>query len=103
MAREAKVLRLLRADARAWWYFATLRNQGRVEEARTLERKSIRDQVRWFRENLGRNAVTFRTSCIWFEDRPAQYRPFDLTIEREGHGYSTSASNVHPGEFAAWV
>jgi hypothetical protein len=100
--REAKVLRLLRSDARVWWWHVELRNQGRIAEAIKLERKSIRSHVRFIRENIGRRATTYRLSVIDFEDRP-QPRPFDLSIESGGTSYTACVSSCHPGDFAAWV
>lgn len=40
---------LLDAEARAWWYHATLRAQGNEAEARRRERASIRDSVAMLR------------------------------------------------------
>jgi hypothetical protein len=102
--RQAKVLRLLRADAKAWWWYAQLRSQGRVAEAIELERESIRSNVRFIRQNIGRDARTIRTSIIWFDDRPT-HRPFDLKPVSPwgGDSYTTVVSGCHPGSFAAWV
>jgi len=101
--RLAKVLRLLRADARAWWYFDTLRRQGRIEEAIRLERESIRREVRFIRENIGREANTIRTSIIDFPTREVSHRPFDLKPIQNGYGRTSCLSGCHPGIFAAWV
>lgn len=104
--RQAKVLRLLRHDARIWWWHAQLRKYGNHAEAIRLERESIRRVVRHFRKNLNREAITYRLSVISFEDRP-QRKPFDLSpCYMDGsytNGYTVSSSGVHPGEFAAWV
>ena len=98
---EAKVLRLLRYDAARWWWFQTLRNQGRIEEARRLERESIRSNVRFIRENIKRRAITYRLDIIQFPDRPPS-RPFDLQ-RMNGQSYTASCSNTGVGLFAAWV
>lgn len=89
--RQAKVLRLLRYDAKSWWYFKTLREQGRIDEARKLERQSILSNIRFIRENINREAITYRVDTIWFKDKG------------NGVSYTTSLSNVHPGMFATWV
>lgn len=101
---EAKVLRLLRHDARMWWWFKTLRSRGQIAEATRLERESIRNDVKFIRENIARPMTTYRTSVIEFLDRP-RARPFDLSIERPwgGNSYTAMVSGCHVGSFAAWV
>ena len=42
----------LNRDAKRWWYHSELRNRGKHEEARALERKSIRDGLKTIRETL---------------------------------------------------
>jgi hypothetical protein len=98
---QAKVLRLLRHDARSWWWFRRLREMGRVDEAIKLERQSIRNDVTFIRENVGRRAITYRTSVISFEDTP-RAKPFDLQPVN-GRGHTTCLSGCHPGIFAAWI
>lgn len=44
-----RYLRQLRKDAQSWWWHKELRNRGHVEEARALERASIRSSVRTLR------------------------------------------------------
>lgn len=87
---QAKVLRLLRYDAKRWWYHKTLREQGNIAKATILERASIRDEVRFIRHNIRREATTHRLSVIEFLDRP-------------GDSYTTTVSGCHPGGFTAWV
>jgi len=102
--RLAKVLRLLRHDARSWWWFQALRKQGRTAEAIQLERASIRDAVRRIREGIGRHIVTYRTSVIEYPVRE-QRQPFDLSVVSPygGPGHTTCESGCHPGYFAAFV
>jgi hypothetical protein len=89
---KCKVLHLLRHDASMWWYYQTLRKQGMITEARRLERESIRSNVRFIRENILRDATTYRLDTIWFDDRP-----------NDKTSYTTIVSNCHVGLFAAWV
>lgn len=88
---EAKVLRLLRYDAKRWWYHQALRKQGQIDKAIKLERQSIRDSVKTIRENINREATTHYISVIEFLDKG------------NGTSYTTCMSNVHPGMFAAWI
>ncbi len=61
---------LLDGAARNWWYHAELRRNGKADEARKLERKSIRDHARMWREardnggflHLGRGGFTLHYS-----------------------------------------
>jgi hypothetical protein len=46
---KQSVYSLLDRDARGWWYHRQLRDQGKPEEARQLERRSIRDHVKTLR------------------------------------------------------
>ena len=46
------IYKALNNEAKAWWYFLQIRKWGRNEEARQLERKSIREHVRYIRECL---------------------------------------------------
>ena len=48
---------LLNAETKAWWYHAQLRRQGRIAEARELERKYIRSSVAELREALANDGV----------------------------------------------
>jgi len=50
--RTATVLRELRASASEWWYHTDLRKQGRIEEARQLERASMRSTLGEIRATL---------------------------------------------------
>ena len=100
--RLAKVLRLLRFDARQWWYHQALRTQGRTDEAIKLERASIRNDVKFIRANVGRRIETYRTDVILFPDRPVS-RPFDLKPMSDYQGYTTGVSGCHPGAFAAFI
>ena len=98
---HAKVLRLLRHDARAWWYHQTLRTQGRETEAIVLERQSVRRNVAFIRENIGRAMITYRADTIVFPDI-VRHQPFDLR-PMNVRGWTSSVSGCHPGSFAAWV
>lgn len=100
--RQAKVLRLLREDARMWWYHANLRKWGQVDKAIQLERKSIRSKVAFIRENVHRPMRTHRDSVIEFTD--SMYRPpFSLEAMNLVNGRTASVSGCHRGFFAAWV
>ena len=103
----AIVLRMLRHDARQWWYFQALRKNGSegVRQAIKLERQSIRNNVRFIRQNISREALTYRTSVIDFPNREIRTRPFDLqpVDEFERSSYTASLSGCHVGIFAAWV
>jgi hypothetical protein len=98
----AIVLRMLRHDARSWWWYRTLRANGRTPEAIVLERQSIRRDVQFIRENIGRDATTHRTDVIEFLDRP-RMRPFDLQSIPRTTSVTMSMSGCHTGIFAAWV
>lgn len=102
--RQAKVLRLLRHDARMWWWHQQLRKQGNIAEAVKLERASIRREVQFIRANIGRHAVTHRASVIEFPNREPR-RPFDLSIVHPwgGREFTSYVSGCHAGSFAAWV
>lgn len=43
---------VLNGSAKRWWFFAKLRREGHPDEARILERKSIRDDIRILRAVL---------------------------------------------------
>jgi hypothetical protein len=47
-----EVLRMLRADAAAWWRYRELRRSGNVEEAKRRERASIRRDLGYLRTAL---------------------------------------------------
>ena len=47
-----EVLRVLRADATAWWRYRELRRSGNVEEAKRRERASIRRDLGYLRKAL---------------------------------------------------
>ena len=46
---QTEVLRVLRAEARSWWRYRELRRSGELEEARRLERMTIRLDVGYLR------------------------------------------------------
>ena len=52
---EPSVYKILDDAARSWWYHRQLRSQGKNEEARTLERKSILNCVLTLRQCLENN------------------------------------------------
>lgn len=55
--RPASLLKLLREDARSWWYFKKLRQYGfpeHVAEAAKLERQSVRKNIAYAREAKAR-------------------------------------------------
>jgi hypothetical protein len=49
---QTEVLRLLRAEARSWWRHRELRRSGDLDEARRLERRTIRRDVAYLRAAL---------------------------------------------------
>jgi hypothetical protein len=49
---QTEVLRVLRADARSWWRHRELRKSGKLEEARRLERISIRRDLGYLHKAL---------------------------------------------------
>lgn len=99
--RLAIVLRLLRSDAKAWWYYAELRKHGRTQEAAKLERASIRSHVQDIRNGVGRKVTFYRTSVIDFPESET-WKPFDLKPSL--YRSSTSChSGCHPGFFAAFI
>ena len=55
------IYRLLNHEAKIWWYHSQLRKQGRIAEARELERKSIRSSVKTLRLLLEQNGTL--TEC----------------------------------------
>ncbi len=75
------VYAILNQQARRWWYHASLREQGRSQEARLRERQYIRETARSLRETLrnggylsiGRGGTTLRCSdahrveCQWYD------------------------------------
>lgn len=44
------ILKMLRADAKAWWYHRQCRERGQIAEARERERRSIRSNVEMIRK-----------------------------------------------------
>lgn len=50
---------MLDRNARAWWYFRELRDVGKGDEARRLERKSIRGTVEMLREALANRGLLY--------------------------------------------
>lgn len=46
------VLRVLRPEARSWWRHRVLRRTGDLDEARRLERKTIRRNIGYLRAAL---------------------------------------------------
>ncbi|WP_341236026.1 hypothetical protein [uncultured Sulfitobacter sp.] len=49
---QTEVLRELRAEARSWWRHRELRKSGKLEEARRLERITIRRDIGYLRKAL---------------------------------------------------
>ena len=49
---QTEVLRVLRAEARSWWRHRELRRSGELEEARRLERITIRRDLGYLRKTL---------------------------------------------------
>jgi hypothetical protein len=49
---QTEVLRVLRTDARSWWRHAELRSSGDLDEARRLERQTIRRDLGYLRAAL---------------------------------------------------
>ena len=49
---QTEVLRLLRAEARSWWRHRELRRSGYLDEARRLERQTIRRDIGYLRAIL---------------------------------------------------
>ena len=49
---QTEVLRVLRAEARSWWRHRELRKSGKLEEARRLERITIRRDTEYLRAAL---------------------------------------------------
>jgi hypothetical protein len=44
------IYKLLNDEAKAWWYFKKLREDGRIDEARELERKHIQSLVQHLKQ-----------------------------------------------------
>jgi hypothetical protein len=86
------VLKLLRESAGQWWWFRELRKQGRVDEAKRLERESIR-----------RTIHTMRTCKIESWSERHGYIAFERPQVSDPVGNTVSISNVPVGEFAAWL
>lgn len=80
------ILRLLRRDARTWWYHAKLRREGNVPAARKAERISMRSSLRVLR--LVPTEHHHRTRFVAFA-------PVSATS-------TMCVSNVHPGEWTAF-
>lgn len=84
-----KVLRLLRHDAKNWWYHSDLRKFGNVEKASKLERQSIRNKVKDIRELQDYLAnIHVRTNTLEFNNAPSG---------------TMSIGGCHPGFFAAFI
>ncbi|WP_439150441.1 hypothetical protein [Sulfitobacter sp.] len=49
---QTEVLRALRADAQSWWRYRELRRTGDLDEARRLERQTIRRDIGYLRATL---------------------------------------------------
>jgi hypothetical protein len=49
---QTEVLRVLRAETRSWWRHRKLRKSGELEEARRLERTTIRRDIAYLRKAL---------------------------------------------------
>ena len=91
MPPQAKVLKLLRDDARKWWYFQTLRKQGQIDKARKLERESIRENVKEIRELRE-----------YLEE--IHVRTWSLTFHRQpGTSSTVCIGGCHGGFFAAFI
>lgn len=69
---QTEVLRVLRAEARSWWRYRELRRTGDLDEARRLERQTIRRDIGYLRATLnnpnayvscGGGGTTFSTSA----------------------------------------
>jgi hypothetical protein len=58
----SKLYSLLNKDTKDWWYHAELRRLGQAQEARRLERQSIRSSVKSIRQ-----ALTAKTSLTIYE------------------------------------
>lgn len=58
---QTEILRVLRAEARSWWRHRELRRSGDLDEARRLERQSIRRDVAYLRAAL--NNANAYVSC----------------------------------------
>ena len=58
---QTEVLRVLRAEARSWWRHRELRRSGDLDEARKLERQTIRRDVAYLRTAL--NNANAYVSC----------------------------------------
>ena len=83
------ILTLLRHDARAWWYHAKLRTEGRTDEAQRKERESIRHAVEVLR--LPPEEHVHRTHYVGF-----------LRDDSPGIARTACVSGVHNGEWAAF-
>lgn len=86
------VLKLVRESTRNWWWFKELRKQGRIDEARKLERQSIRNVIH-----------TMRTCKVESFTERGGYISFCKPETPSKWGDTMSISNVPQGEFAAWV
>jgi hypothetical protein len=80
--RAHHLLRLLRREAKGWWYYRKLREDGQVEKAAGLERESMRSDLRMLRAaaagghfHVGRGgySIEYRTGP-------------DSTVSHQGYG-----------------
>lgn len=46
------ILKLLRNEAKMWWYHSDLRRQGSAKKARTLEHESVRNTINRLRDTI---------------------------------------------------
>lgn len=84
--RRLETLRDLRQDARDWWYHALLRSEGKVEEARKLERQVVRNGVRNLRNGLCYVDTRFGGTIL-----------FEKPVFHDSGSTETSHSTTHPG------
>ena len=80
--RARHLLRLLRGEAKGWWYHKKLRADGQAEKAADLERRTMRDDLKMLRAaasgghfHVGRGgySIEYRTSA-------------DCTVSHQGYG-----------------
>ena len=89
---QTTLLKLLRSDARGWWYHRQLRERGQTAEAIKLEHQSIRSSLRTLHHD---KVPTFYPAnyCI-------QWERGDGTKDGTW-GETTSESNCHNGYWIA--
>ena len=87
---QATILRLLRADAKSWWYHKQLRERGNIAEAIKREHESMRSTIKLMRRQKV-DEIDFRHAIVSF-----------VKLENATE-YTAWISNVHTNELAAWV